>query len=175
MPHGAMQRFVFFDTHFIHNRAWYVALEVYEFILTGIAYYAEPAEAMMFTINHRPEEVNQLIEIGAIEKPEDLSDVVDMSQAAIFLPIPEWDKDDYQFQGKIKELKSFDDFLGQSGWIATVTVIKNLDDDTDQDLKIVITRKIWKADTAPTVGEFIQGRLWLQGHLWNVTNKHHFK
>jgi len=164
----------FFDTRYIHNREWYVAQEMYEFLLTGIAYSAQPAESHVFTINHKPELLSKLIEIGAIDKPEDLSNVVDMSQAAILLPIPEWDKDDYQFHGKIKELKIFDDFLGQSGWIATVTVIKNLDDDTDQDLKIVITRKIWKADTEPTVGEFIQGRLWLQGHLLNVTNKHHF-
>lgn len=170
--HGA--QVCFFDTKFIHDRAWYVAQEMYEFILTGIAYSAKPVERHVIKINHPPEVIQEMIKIGAIEHADDLSDELDTSQAAVLLPIAEWDRDDYQFQGRIKELVTFDDFLGQSGWLATVTVMKTLDDDLDQDLKIVITQRAWQAETPPEVETYIQGALWLQGYLWNVTNKHHF-
>lgn len=164
----------FFDTKFIHDRAWYVAQEMYEFILTGIAYNAKPAERHVIKINHPPEVIQKMIELGEIETADDLSNELDTSQAAILLPIAEWDRDDYQFQGKIKELVAFDDFLGQSGWLATVTVMKTLSDDLDQDLKIVIMQRAWQAETPPEVETYIQGALWLQGYLWNVTNKHQF-
>lgn len=164
----------FFDTRFIHDRAWYVAKEMYEFILTGIAYAAMPTELQLLKIPHAPKVIQKLIEEGVIEHADDFSDEVDMSQGAIFFPIAEWDRDDYNFQGKIKELNTFDDFLGQSGWIATVTVMKTLSDNLDLDLKIVITQKVWQAETPPEVDTYIRGTLWLQGHLWNVTNKQHF-
>ena len=164
----------FFDTRFIHNHDWYVAQEMYEFILTGIAYSAKPAERHVIKIKHPPEVIQKMIELGEIENADDLSDEFDTSQAAVLLPIAEWDRDDYQFQGKIKELVAFDDCLGQSGWLVTVTVMKTLSDDLDQDLKIVITRKVWQAKTPPEVETYIQGAIWLQGYLWNVTNKHHF-
>jgi hypothetical protein len=164
----------FFDTRFIHNRDWYVAQEIYDFILTGIAYNAKPAERHVFKIPHQPEVIQKLIDEGVIEQADDLSDEFDVSQGAIFLPIPQWDRDDYEFLGKIKALVTFDDFLGQSGWLATVTVMKTLDEDLDQDLKIVITQRAWQGEQPPTTETYIEGKLWLQGYLWNVTNKHHF-
>ncbi|MEQ1487431.1 MAG: hypothetical protein ABL920_02975 [Methylotenera sp.] len=164
----------FFDTRFIHDRAWYVTQHEYEFILTGIAYSAKLAERHVIKIKHSPEVIQRMIEMGVIEHADDFSGELDTSQAAVLLPIAEWDRDDYQFQGKIKELVTFDDFLGQSGWLATVVVMRTLADDLDQDLKIVITQRAWQAETPPEVETYIQGALWLQGYLWNVTNKHQF-
>lgn len=164
----------FFDTRFIHNRAWYVAAEMYEFILTAIAYHAKPAERRVLKIHHKPEVIQKLIEVGVIEHAEDLSDELDTSQAMMFLPIEEWDRDDYSFQGKLKQLVPFDDFLGQPGWIAIVTVMVSPDGELPQDLKIILTKRVWQTESPPEVGTYIQGSLWLQGYMWNVANKHHF-
>jgi hypothetical protein len=38
--------------------------------------------------------------------------------------------------------------------------------DEDADLDILITRPAWTGDARPQVGQDIEGRLWLQGHLW---------
>lgn len=161
----------FFDTRFIHDRAWYVTQQEYEFILTGIAYNAKPVEPQVIKIKHSPEVIQKMIEMGVIEHADDFSDGIDISQAAILAPIDEWDIDDYHFQGNIKELVTFDDFLGESGWLATVTVMRTLADDSDHDLKIVITQRAWQAETPPKVETYIEGALWLQGYLWNVLEK----
>lgn len=97
-----------------------------------------------------------------------------VSQHVTFEAIEAVNRDDYQFSGNVKALEPFNDYLGQSGWIATVTVMKTLNDDLDQDLKIVITQRVWQGEQAPVIESYIEGKLWLQGYLWNVTNKQHF-
>lgn len=53
----------FFDTDFVANRGWYEAGRSQEFLLTGLAYSARPAEIFEISITHSPDEIawfNQL-------------------------------------------------------------------------------------------------------------------
>ncbi len=49
----------------------------------------------------------------------------------------------------------------------TVTVLRGLaDGESDMDLTILVTRRVWRGDQPPVVGMEIEGSLWLQGRLW---------
>lgn len=166
----------FFDTRFIHDRAWYVADRSYEFILTGIVYFANLSKLGDVKFKHSPEVVAKLKELTA-DNPEfeGMSDELSFSDLAIFLPIEGFDTDDYQFHAPIKSIKSIDDFLGQKCWEAVVTVMRNIVRGIDDaDLKIIITERAWHCDEPPQVGQYIEGALWLQGYLWNVPEKESF-
>ena len=158
----------FFDTQFMANRAWYEADRACEFVLTGIAYNAAPAPHRATTITHTPEtlaKINALLMQDGREPIEAEQEVI-FDGAAIFLPIGEWDVDDYSFRAAIKEVREFDDFLGQKGWRVRATVMRAIGLETDNaDLTIVITRRAWCGDTPPQVGLDIEGRLWLQGFM----------
>lgn len=155
----------FFDSQYLLNRGWYEADEDYDFILSGIAYDAGPAKQRIMTVNHHPDEIawmNQrsrdgvppMAEIGAVH----------LGNAAIFLPIDEWDIDDYHFRAPVKEVTEFRDWLGQDGWRVRATVMRF--EGEDADLDILVTRRAWSAPDPPQVGQDIEGRLWLQGYLW---------
>ncbi|MDZ7656339.1 MAG: hypothetical protein U0997_10380 [Sulfurimicrobium sp.] len=156
----------FFDTQYLLNRAWYEAGKRYDFILTGLAYSACPSTIFKMPVHQNPEELAWLKQLAAErgeEPPEEMTEI-NLTGMAMFLPIDAWDKDDYKFRAPIKEVKAFQDFLGQDGWRVRATVFRF--GDADADLDIVITRRAWGSDAPPQVGQDIEGSLWLQGYLW---------
>lgn len=155
----------FFDTQYLINRAWYETGKDYDFIFSGIAYSAGPAEKQEWQINRHPDEVawmNRRLKEG--EEPREAIYTMTLDGAAMFLPIGEWDVDDYSFHAPVKSVEEFEDWLGQEGWRVRATVMRFGDEDADLD--IVITRRAWSGEAPPQVGQDIEGRLWLQGYLW---------
>ncbi len=155
----------FFDTEYPINRAWYETGKEYDFILSGIAYEAAPAEKHEWQINRHPDEVawmNQRLKEG--EEPHESACTVRMDGAAMFLPVSGWDVDDYSFHAPVKSVTEFKDWLGQDGWRVRATVMRFGDEDADLD--ILITQRAWSGEVPPQVGDDIEGRLWLQGYLW---------
>lgn len=111
----------FFDTRFVIDRAQYVAGRDYDFILAGIAYTAGTAKKHEWQIEQNAKVVawmNENLEEG--EEPHERQVTISMDGAAVLLPIPEWDIDDYTFHGPVKSVTEFKDWLGQSGsgWCA---------------------------------------------------------
>ena len=158
----------FFDTSFLNDCTWYETGASYQFILSGIAYEARPAELNELPIALPPDIVDGLqtiIEEQGDESPSihDLK-TLQLNGAAILSPIPEWDRDDYWFRGTVRRVTPFDDWLGQTGWEVRVTVMRF--DNKDADLDIFITQRIWSGSMPPKTGQDIEGSLWLQGHLW---------
>jgi hypothetical protein len=160
----------FFDAHFLINRLWYEAGRRYEFILSGIAYAAEPAQVMEIPFTANPDQIawQRLLGNDADEDNDwELPSAINLNGMASLLPITDWDKDEYSFRGPVKSVKPIDDFLGQTGWRVRVNVMRLSGYETeDVDLDIVITRRIWRQEQSPEVGMDIEGTLWLQGYLW---------
>lgn len=155
----------FFDTQYPINRAWYEAGGSYEFLLAGLAYDARPAEHREFTINRHPDEVAWMnSRLPDDEEPHTAATTVSFDGAAMLLPIEGWDIDDHQFRAPVKTVEEFTDWLGQDGWRVRAAVMRFGDEDGDLD--ILITRRAWKGDAPPRVGQDIEGQLWLQGRLW---------
>ncbi len=155
----------FFDTQYLINRAWYETGKEYDFILAGIAYDAGPAQKCEWSIDRHPDEVawmNQRLEEG--EQPHQTTFTLSMDGAAMFLPVSDWDVDDYSFHAPVKSVSEFKDWLGQDGWRVRATVMRFGDEDADLD--ILITRRAWSGEAPPQVGQDIEGQLWLQGYLW---------
>lgn len=155
----------FFDTQFLINRGWYEAGKQYDFIFTGMAYNANPAVKRELKIQRHPDQIewmNQSLKDG--EDPHAVECTMTLDGAAMFLPISEWDVDDYSFRAPVKSVEEFQDWLGQDGWRVRATVMRF--DDEDVDLDIVVTRRAWAGEAPPQVGQDMEGRLWLQGYLW---------
>lgn len=155
----------FFDTQYLINRIWYQTGKNYDFILSGMAYNAGPAEKREWTINRHPDEVawlNQRLKVG--EETQQAACIMNLDGAAIFLPVSNWDVDDYSFHAPVKSVTEFKDWLGQDGWRVRATVMRFGGEDADLD--ILITRRAWSGEAPPQVGQDIEGRLWLQGYLW---------
>ena len=148
----------FFDIFFFSNCAWYKAGETYDFILSGIAYEARPTDVKEIPIIPVP---------GVID-----ASTLNIEGAAWFVPITEWNRDDYWFRGSVLEVKpfskeKFNDMLGQYGWQIKVKVMRFPDEDyEDAELEIVVTQRAWSGSEPPKVGQDVEGRLWLQGYLW---------
>lgn len=164
----------FFDVGFLVNRLWYETEQDYEFILSGIAYVAQPAIVKEFPFKRHPDDVawqRMLLEKRGEQLSEpDGGNVLSLTDATVFVPIEGWDQDDYMFQGRVKSVKEVVGYvLGQTGWIARTTVMKFGTEDADLD--ILITRRAWRGDSPPSVRQNIEGKLWLQGYLWDVQNQ----
>lgn len=154
----------FFDTGFVSNRIKYRTGQNYQFRLAGIAYKASPAENKEFEITRNPDELAWLNRnLRAGEEPHEATYKLRLDGAAMFMPVSEWDIDDYSFRAPLKSVEAFSDFLGQEGWRVRATVMRF--DDEDADLDIWITRHAWAGESAPQVGQDISGTLWLQGEL----------
>ena len=154
----------FFDTQYLINRTWYETGRRYDFVLSGIAYKAGPAERHEWKINRHPDEVtwmNQCLE--ADEKPHEAVYTLNMDGAAILLPVSGGDADDYEFHAPVKSVTEFSNWLGQDGWRVCATVMRF--GERDADLDILITRRAWSAKAPPQIGQNIEGLLWLQGYL----------
>lgn len=163
----------FYDTDFTINAGWYRAGLQMDFILVGLAYACERAdEPDMVLPDDSP--VMQTMRKAAIEMrddPADSSNRISFKGAAIFVPIVDWDRDDYEFRGTITEVKPYP-MLSQDGWMLTVCVMRSLDaNDREFNLRILVTRRIWKEAAAPRLGEDVCGRLWLQGRLWSPPSR----
>lgn len=155
----------FFDSQFIINRGWYATGTSYDFILSGIAYSAGPAERREWTINRHPDEVswsNRRLAEG--EEPHEAEYTMTLDGAAVFMTVEGWDTDDHSFHAPVKSVREFRDWLGQDGWRVRATVMRFGDEDADLD--ILITRRIWRGTEPPQIGQDIEGQLWLQGYLW---------
>ncbi len=161
----------FYDTQFLINRLWYEHGRKYDFILTGIAYQAAPAKKHEWVVNRHPEMLawmNRNLKDGEEAHPQTVT--VNMDGAAMLRPIENWDSDDYQFHAPIKSVTEFKDWREQDGWRVRATVMRSGDE--DHDLDIIIMRKTWPDDAPPpSVGQDIEGALWLQGYLWMPLRK----
>lgn len=158
----------FFDTEFMAHRAWYETGKAHEFVLSGIAYSAAPASSHTTTVKHPPEVVAKINSVLRQEgrEPIEAEQTLTFDGAAIFLPVSGWDADDYSFRAPIKEVREFEDFLGQKGWRVRATVMRCIGLAVDDaDLTIVITERAWAGAEPPQVGQDIDGRLWLQGFM----------
>jgi len=160
-----------YDAHYLLNRSWYECGREYDFILSGIAYGARPAEEIELPYTPNPDQVawEAILAQQRGEEPPERSGTIRLGGSAFFLPISEWDVDDYSFRGPIKAVTLFKDYLGQDGWLVKATVMRLSDlEPEDFDLDIVITARAWDGETPPEVGQDIEGRIWLQGYLKGV-------
>ena len=153
----------FFDLTFLSNRAWYEAGQRREFILAGIAYKAGapqmdklalPPDSQLATWQRTP---------AGLAEGQDA--YIRLEGSSIFLPIMDWDRDNYQFPGPVRDVAAFDGWLGQSGWKVRVGVMQF--EDENADLDVFITERAWTSREPPCVGQDIEGSLWLQGRLWS--------
>jgi hypothetical protein len=166
--YGGEAPITFFDTHFLLARGEYERERRLDFSLVGMAYGARPSTVFELPYTPNADTVSWQTmlagERGDIR--ESLPDKIVLSGMSMFIPVTEWDIDDYQFRGPIKDIRPFDDFLGQSGWRLTVTVLRlSSYAHKDFDLDILVTRRAWDDEAPPHVGQDIEGTLWLQGRL----------
>lgn len=162
----------FFDTRHVVDRSWYEAGRTYDFILSGLAYQACPAATGELTIPLAPDVIAALDRLlPADERPVEPVGTVRLDGSAWLLPLRDGDADEYRFRGPIKVVTPFKDWLGQDGWRVRVTVMRHGSGEAmkDADLDIHITRRAWRVDAPPMVGQDIEGTLWLQGFLWMPT------
>lgn len=161
----------FYDAHYLLNRSWYERGREYDFILTGIAYGARPAEDLEMPFTPNPDQVawEAMLARQRGEDPPERPTTIRLGGGALFFPVDGWDADDYSFRGPVKQVAPFSDFLGQDGWVVKTTILRLSDrEPEDFDLDIVVTARAWDGDTPPEVGQDIEGRLWLQGYLKGV-------
>lgn len=157
----------FFDTDFVANRGWYESGSVQDFILAGIAYGAKPSDVFELPFTPNPEQIEweRVLAERRGEEPPDVPENFNLCGMAMLLPMHDGDIDEYSFRGPVKQVSSFDDFLGQSGWRMRVTVLRLAEGDFDLD--IYVTRRAWRGQEPPQEGGDVEGTLWLQGRLWN--------
>lgn len=89
---------------------------------------------------------------------------IGLEGSSIFLPLADWDRDDYEFRGPVRSVTAFSGWLGQSGWKVRVSVMRF--ENESADLDVFVTERAWAGAEPPRVGQDIEGSLWLQGHLW---------
>lgn len=159
----------FHDAAFLANRGWCTAGAAFDFILVGIAYAAGPAKVMRLPFRPPPDQLAWQALLAetqgeAAPAPTELC----LEGMAMLLPIDDWDRDDYSFRGSVKAVEEVSGgLLDQPTWRLVVTVLRDLaDGESDMDLAILITRRVWEGDQPPAVGMEIEGNLWLQGRLW---------
>jgi len=154
----------FFDLAFLGNRAWYEAGGRRQFILAGIAYEAGASKVDTLAVAPDSPLANwQRTHAGIAERE---SAYVCLQGSGIFLPIADWDRDDYRFRGPIRSVAAFDDWLGQSGWKVRVAVMQF--EDESAELDVFVTGRAWRGSEPPCVSQDIEGTLWLQGRLWSA-------
>lgn len=159
----------FYDTDFVINAGWYRAGAEMDFILCGLAYQCEPAVEPDIELPDDSPAMQTLRDAMTIagDDPSPASHKFSFKDAAILLPVAQWDRDDYQFRGTIKAIKPFP-MLDQDGWLLTVCVLRDFDaTDREFDLRILVTPRVWKESQPPRIGEDVSGTLWLQGYLWS--------
>lgn len=156
----------FFDVFYATHKWCYRAGREYEFILTGLAYDCRVVDSEPMAIRD-PEAVRVFAEASG--RPGDGGSPVEIQTRgmAMLLPLAKGDRDDYQFQGPVKEVTATD-FLGRAVWRLRVTVLRRLADNADIDLDVYAAPRCFPEDRPPRVGDDVRGVLWLQGYLWMV-------
>lgn len=161
----------FYDTQFYINRACYEAGRSYDFLITGIAYKAGLLLQKEIKITQKDVVVDWLNRnVRADGEPlYEKEMTVNTEGMSLLMPVPEWDRDDYQFSGPVTEVKPVEDLLGQKAWLVSITVLREIGpDNQDVDMKFIITERAWQEDTPLMPGQTITGTVWLQGRLWVV-------
>ena len=154
----------FFDLIFLSNRTWYEAKKRREFILAGIAYEARTPNVDKLAL--APDSRLAIWQRTRAGLPEGQDAYIGLEGASIFLPVVDWDRDDYQFRGPVRGVAAFDEWFGQSGWKVRVGVMQFGEESTELD--VFVTERAWNGGEAPRVGQDIEGSLWLQGRLWSA-------
>ena len=160
----------FFDVHYARDKYFYRTDKYYSFILSGIAYACKVIEPPSFDINN-PETIRMMrqnMKIGDIEDPSPIN--IQTKGMAAILPFSGGDRDDYQFQAPVKDIREIELF-GKKAWRIRATVALLLErTESDIDLDIYVTEKTLAGQKVPVAGDDIAGTLWLQGYLWYSTN-----
>jgi len=160
----------FFDTLFHVNGRSYEIGKEYTFSLAGLAYSVEAIKHEPIRITepeaverHRRmwEQVGQelaLTDDGAIE--------FRLEGATILLPLKGWDCDEYEFQGPVREVSSFQ----LERWtIHAIRVPVMVVDDQEFDIILYVADTCLKGPL-PRLGDDIRGTMWLQGYLAEGSN-----
>jgi hypothetical protein len=160
----------FYDIDFVNNRDWYAHGRVCAFVLTGLAYDAKLARRQTFSVTRPSDWCEGMAWLSGEDRilpadSDESTETYSTEGMCLLLPVDGWDVDDYTFQGPIKDLWGMS-MLGQRAWRARVAVMG--DGSSELNLDIVITDRAWSGSSPPKVGQSIEGRLWLQGRLWNV-------
>ena len=153
----------FFDTRFYANqRLMKRGLEA-EFMLAGLAYFAEVAHTEPILITK--EDTIRAMRAGTAQA-DDLSPIeVRMDGAAMLFPQDKYAPDEYEFHAPVKMIETFDVFDRRMAKL-TITVARLLEaDDPDIDLELFVGDHVWRSNERPMPGSDVQGVLWLQGCL----------
>ena len=156
----------FFDTDFVSNRWAYRENLRAEYIVCGIAYTADIAQVHEFAIPADTPAV-KAIRLSSHDDNADGPMVVSTEDMTLLIPMDQWDRNDYQFQGPVIDVKPVK-VLDRNAWMLTVQVARHLDDDKELDLRILVTDLAWKGREPPQPGDCLAGTLWLQGRLWQL-------
>src|SRR5690606_12440034 len=132
--------FAFFDTHFLANRMWYEAGETYEFILSGIAYSARPAELMELPYTPNAESVQWKEALNGMQgkPPDDTPKYLSLQGMAMLLPIDGWDIDEYRFRGPVMRVRPGPVLLDAPSWLVRLPVMRV--DDEELEIDVLITQ-----------------------------------
>ena len=158
----------FFDTLYHLNKEKYEIGKTYPFMLSGLAYNLKIPEDKGFKISD-PEKIRgfrEKMSDAGIDFPEEDDEPIEFSLggAAIFLPIEDWDVDDFSFRAPVRHVSSFQ-LEGQTVHAVTAIVLRPFGpDDEDFDLTIYAADHAIEGEP-PKQGDDISGSLWLQGYL----------
>lgn len=134
-----------------------------EFILAGLAYFAE-------VVRPEPILITKLETIRAMragtKQADDVSPIeVRMEGAAVLFPRDDYAPDEYELQGPVKMVETFEVFDKRITKL-TLTVARLMDaDDSDIDIDLFVGNHVWRTDEPPRSGIDLRGLLWLQGCL----------
>ncbi|NCB39609.1 MAG: hypothetical protein EOM80_12675 [Erysipelotrichia bacterium] len=136
----------FYDVHYLSNRSIYRKNGRYDFVLRGLAYFIENSASV---------NCGESVE-GALFPREDLG------------------FDHYEIQGLIKKIEIIDaELYGQKAqkiWQIRLAFAV-FPSGEDVELDIFVSEKVMKKSCALKTGENIQAVIWLQGHLWGVSEE----
>ncbi|MGE5238511.1 MAG: hypothetical protein ACM3ON_06900 [Chloroflexota bacterium] len=153
----------FFDALYARHKAYYVSGRSYRFVLKGIAYSCEAVPSAAAEITD-PDVIRILGGPDEGEESEQPLLRIETGGLAAFHPVEGWDRDDYHFQGPVRNVFETD-FLGRKTWQVRVTIALSPEDDSPIDLDVYVTSKSLKGERTPQEGDELRGTLWLQGHL----------
>jgi len=157
----------FYDTNYTLNRKWYLKDNKYTFQIMGIAYRCEPRVEKEIEVDPKPE-VAEALGLSENTKKRTIS----LEGMSSFIPISDWDRDDYSFSGIIQEIyEVYINMLNEKVWICSTRVLRSggdTDDELIYDIDILVTSKTWKGNNIPQKGDDIEGSVWMQGKLKEV-------